>query len=101
MERVVCLLILLCLNSLARSEFIFWAELSTQNYILFHQNESISPAMVQSKDVYEEYVCDIYYDEKDLLYLKKTDLGLIDDDMSKDLKLRFLNKHKEKLLSCF
>lgn len=101
MERVVCLLIVLCLNSLARSEFIFWAELSTQNYILFHQNESISPAMVQSKDVYEEYVCDIYYDEKDLLYLKKTDLGLIDDDMSKDLKLRFLNKHKEKLLSCF
>ena len=42
-----------------------------------------------------------FYDEKDLLYLKKTDLGLIDDDMSKDLKLRFLNKHKEKLLSCF
>lgn len=101
MERTFLILSILCFKLLAQDEFIFWAELSSKNYVLFHQKESVSVAMTKSEDVVEEYVCDIAYDDKDLEYLQKTPLGSFDDSMPKKLKLRFLNSHKDKLIDCF
>lgn len=101
MERIICLLIGSLLALYARDEFIFFAELSNKNFILVHQSEHISPAMTKSENFDELFACELYYDSKDLNYLVKTELGSIDDDMPRNLKLRFLNAHKAKLLECF
>ena len=101
MERALLLLSILFLKLFAQDEFIFWAELNTKNHILFHQKENLSPAMTKSEDFTQEYVCDIAYEDEDLKYLQKTELGLFDDDMPKELKLRFLTSHKGELMYCF
>lgn len=88
-----------CLS--AQDEFIFWAEFSNRNFILFHQNENVSSAMTSSVLSFEEYSCQIAYTDEDLSYLKRTQLGLMDDEMSKALKLKFLNLHKSELSECF
>ncbi|TKX29892.1 hypothetical protein [Campylobacter estrildidarum] len=101
MERIVCLLILASLKIFAQDEFIFWAELSSKNLILFHQSQNISPAMTQSENAISEFVCEIPYNDNDLKKFPKTELGMIDDYMAKNIKLNFLNSHKEELIDCF
>ena len=101
MERIVCLLIFLSFKLFAQDEFIFWAELSSKNFILFHQNQNLSLAMTKSENVESEFACEIIYDEKDLKILPRTSLGIIDDSMSKTIKFHFLNSYKEKLIECF
>lgn len=101
MERIVCLLILFSLKIFAQDEFIFWAELSSKNYILFHQTQNLSLAMTRSERFDSEFACEISYTEQDLQNLPRNTLGLIDDSMSKALKLKFLNFHKDDLNDCF
>ncbi|MCW1360247.1 hypothetical protein [Campylobacter sp. US33a] len=101
MERIICLLIFFFFRLFAQDEFIFWAEFSNKNLILFHQNQNISLAMTRSANVKSELACEIAYNDNDLKILPKTELGLIDDDMSKTIKLDFLNSHKDELLNCF
>ncbi|EAK8158322.1 hypothetical protein E7P83_00420 [Campylobacter jejuni] len=101
MERIVCLLIFLSFKLFAQDEFIFWAELSSKNFILFHQNQNLSLAMTQSENVEEQWVCEISYSDQDLKVLPRTSLGLIDDNMSKTNKFNFLNSHKDELSDCF
>lgn len=101
MERIVCLLILLSLKLFAQDEFIFWAELSSKNLILFHQSQNLSLAMTKSENAQSEFACEIAYTQKDLDFLPKTELGLIDDEMPKNQKLAFLNFHKDELSECF
>lgn len=57
--------------------------------------------MTESKNVGEIYTCELSFSEADLTYLPKTNLGLIDNDMPKALKFRFLNAHKDELIDCF
>lgn len=57
--------------------------------------------MTSSVLSFEEYSCQIAYTDEDLSYLKRTQLGLMDDEMSKALKLKFLNLHKSELSECF
>ncbi|MCR2059495.1 hypothetical protein [Campylobacter helveticus] len=99
MERIVCLLIFLSLKCFALEEFIFWAELSSKNFILFHQSQNISPAMTKSENRLSEYACEIPYTEKDLKTLPRNALGLI--EAPKMAQLAFLNVHKEELSECF
>ncbi|HHY1550155.1 TPA: flagellar assembly protein FlgQ [Campylobacter jejuni] len=101
MERIVCLLIFLSFKLFAQDEFIFWAELSNKNFILFHQNQNLSLAMTQSENVEEQWVCEISYSDQDLKVLPRTSLGLIDDNMLKTIKFNFLNSHKDELSDCF
>ncbi|MDO4674168.1 hypothetical protein [Campylobacter sp.] len=101
MERIVCLLILLSLRLFAQDEFIFWAELSSKNYILFHQSQNLSIAMTRSEGFVDEYVCELGYTPEDLRRLPRTGLGLVDGSMSKMEKLAFLNSHKDALSECF
>lgn len=101
MERIICLLILLNFKLFAQDEFIFWAELSSKNLILFHQNQSLSLAMTKSEEARSEFACEISYTPKDLEILPRTELGLIDDEMPKTQKLSFLNSHKDALSECF
>lgn len=101
MERIVCLLIFFSFKLFAQNEFIFWAELSNKNLILFHQSQNLSPAMMQSEDVISEFACEISYNENDFKKLPRTSLGFIDDAMPKNLKLDFLNSHKDELSDCF
>ncbi|EAI7227397.1 hypothetical protein CK594_02500, partial [Campylobacter coli] len=100
MERIVCLLILFSFKLIAQDEFIFWAELSNKNLILFHQSQNLSPAMTQSEDAISEFACEISYTDNDLKKLPRTELGMIDDDMPKIIKFNFLNAHKDKLSDC-
>lgn len=101
MERIVCLLIFTCLKFFAQDQFIFWAEFSAKDYILFHQKENLSTAMTKGEDYFSEYACEIDYTLNDLDYLQKDDFNAVDDTMPKALKLRFLNTHKDKLIDCF
>ncbi|MBZ7948607.1 MULTISPECIES: hypothetical protein [Campylobacter] len=101
MERIICLLIFLSLKIFAQDEFIFWAELSSKNLILFHQSQNISLAMTQSKNTISEFACEIPYSNNDLKQFPKTELGIIDNYMTKNIKLNFLNFHKEELIDCF
>lgn len=101
MERIICLLIFVSLKLFAQDEFIFWAELSSENYILFHESQNLSVAMTKSEDFVEEYVCELIYTKKDLQILPRNALGLVDADMSKITKLNFLNAHKDTLSECF
>lgn len=101
MERIICLLIFLSFELFAQDEFIFWAELSNKNLILFHQSQNLSPAMTKSQNVQSEFACEIIYTQKDLTLLPRTELGLIDDEMPKNQKLNFLNSHRDELSECF
>lgn len=102
MERIICLLIFLSLKVFAQDEFIFWAELSNKNLILFHQNETISIAMTKSKKKQLEYACEIPYNGKDFALLPRDNFGNIDEDkMSKMDKFNFLNSRKSDLIDCF
>ncbi|MCR2053885.1 hypothetical protein [Campylobacter helveticus] len=99
MERIVCLLIFFSLKCFALEEFIFWAELSSKNFVLFHQSQNISLAMTKSENRLSEYACEIPYTEKDLKTLPRNALGLI--EAPKMAQLAFLNVHKEELSECF
>ncbi|MBF7043797.1 hypothetical protein [Campylobacter volucris] len=102
MERIICLLIFLSFKVFAQDEFIFWAELSNKNLILFHQNETISIAMTKSKKKQLEYACEIPYNNKDFALLPRDNFGNIDEDkMSKMDKFNFLNSRKSDLIDCF
>ena len=101
MERIICILIFALARLVAQDEFIFWAQLSNRDFILFHQNENISPAMTSSALVLEEYACHIAYTDDDLHSLQRTNLGSMDDEMPRALKLDFLNSHKNELVACF
>lgn len=102
MERIVCLLIFFCFKCLAQDEFIFWAEFSTKNFILFHDSQVISPAMIKSDNKEQIFVCEIKYDDKDFNDLLKDDFKIIDDNkISRYEKYNFLLKHKDKLSDCF
>lgn len=102
MERTFCILIFLFFKCLAQDEFIFWAEFSTKDMILFHNFQSISPAMTQSDDVDEVFVCEIKYDQNDFNTLKKDDFNLIEDSkISKNEKYNFLLRHIDTLNDCF
>nr|WP_158334598.1 hypothetical protein [Campylobacter bilis] len=85
----------------AQDEFIFWAELSSKNFILFHQNYNLSLAMTKSEDAYTQWACELSYNDKDLKTLPRTSLGMIDDAMPKMTKWEFLNSHKNELSDCF
>ncbi|EFU2059581.1 hypothetical protein HUL71_000413 [Campylobacter upsaliensis] len=99
MERIVCLLIFLSLKCFALEEFIFWAEFSSKNFVLFHQSQNISLAMTKSKNRVSEYACEIPYTQKDLSNFVRNELGLIEP--SKMEQLAFLNSHKDELGECF
>jgi len=100
-ERIIRLLIL-CFSWLcAQDEFIFWAELSSKDLMLVHQNSNLSMAMTASKNIGKIYTCELDFSDEDLKYLPKTNLGLIDNEMPKALKFRFLNAHKDELIECF
>lgn len=101
MERIICLLIFLSFKLFAQNEFIFWAELSSRNFILFHQDQTLSLAMTQSENLQERWVCEIAYNDKDLKILPRTSLGMIDDNMPKTTQFNFLNSHKDELSDCF
>lgn len=101
MERIICLLILLNLRLFAQDEFIFWAELSSRNLVLFHQSQNISLAMTKSDNFFSDFVCELPYTQKDYIKFPKNSLGLIDEDMPKKIKLDFLNSHKDELSECF
>lgn len=102
MERIVCLLIFLTIKIQAQDEFIFWAEFSNKNLILYHQNETISIAMTKSEDKNPEYACELKYTENDLKFLKKNDFGDIDDESMKKIdKFNFLLARKNDLIDCF
>lgn len=101
MERIVCILIFALAQLVAQNEFIFWAQLSNRDFILFHQNENISPAMTFTALAVEEYACHIAYADEDLHYLQRTKLGSMDDEMPRALQLKFLNSHKDELVGCF
>ena len=101
MERIVCILIFAFAQLVAQNEFIFWAQLGNRDFILFHQNENISPAMTSTTLAFEEYACHIAYTGDDLLYLQRTTLGSMDDKMPRELQLKFLNSHKDELMACF
>ncbi|EMF7817548.1 hypothetical protein LZW16_02845 [Campylobacter coli] len=101
MERIVCLLIFFSFKLIAQDEFIFWAELSNKNLILFHQSQNLSPAMTRSENTISEFACEISYTDDDLKKFPRTELGMIDDDMSKAIKFDFLNAHKDELSDCF
>lgn len=88
-----------CLS--AQDEFIFWAELSNRDFILFHRNENVSSAMTSAVFTFEEYSCFISYTNEDLNFLQRTNLSSMDDEMPKALKLKFLNLHKDELSECF
>lgn len=98
MERIVCLLILFSFKLFAQDEFIFWAELSSKNLILFHQSQNLSPAMTKSENTQEEFVCEIEYNKEDEKNFTRTSLNFIED---KNQKLAFLNTHKDELSECF
>lgn len=98
MERIICLLILSSFKLFAQDEFIFWAELSSKNLILFHQSQNLSYAMTKSENAEEEFVCEIEYNKEDEKNFKRTSLGFIED---KNQKLAFLNAHKDELSECF
>lgn len=57
--------------------------------------------MTKSEDSESEFVCELFYTQKDLENLLRTELGLIDDEMPKARKLEFLNEHKNELDECF
>ena len=57
--------------------------------------------MTETKDAEALFSCEIPFNENDFKTLPKTELGLIDDDMPKSVKLSFLNSHKDKLSECF
>ncbi|EAJ0348981.1 hypothetical protein YZ38_06565 [Campylobacter lari] len=102
MERIVCLLILIIFNATAQDEFIFWAELSNKNFILYHQNETISMAMTKSKNKNLEYACELAYTPSDLKSLIRNDFGMVaEEKMTKLDKFNFLNAHKNDLIDCF
>ncbi|WP_291952523.1 hypothetical protein [Campylobacter sp.] len=101
MERIICLLICLCFfKVVAQDEFIFWAELSNKNLMLFHQNETISMAMTKSKNKKLEFACEIPYSSKD--FITRGNVGRISKEgMTKIDKFNFLNTHKSDLIDCF
>ncbi|TXE80307.1 hypothetical protein FPD46_06150 [Campylobacter peloridis] len=102
MERIVCLLILVIFKAFAQDEFIFWAELSNKNFVLYHQNETISIAMTKSKDKKLEYACELLYTLSDLEKFIYDSFGNIDEEkMTKIDKFNFLNSHKNDLVDCF
>ncbi|MCX2682308.1 hypothetical protein OQH60_00635 [Campylobacter sp. MIT 21-1685] len=101
MERIICILIFFHLKLFAQDEFIFWAELSSKNFILFHQSQNLSLAMTKSEEKQREFLCELFYTQKDIHTLPRTELGLIDDEMPKTRKLEFLNAHKNELNDCF
>ncbi|AJC86587.1 hypothetical protein [Campylobacter sp. RM16704] len=102
MERIVCLLIFIIFNVVAQDEFIFWAELSNKNFILHHQNETISMAMTKSKNKTLEYACEITYVQNDFKEKMYDDFGVIaEEKMTKLDKFNFLNIHKNDLIDCF
>ncbi len=69
--------------------------------MLVHQNSNLSMAMTASKNIGKIYTCELDFSDEDLKYLPKTNLGLIDNEMPKALKFRFLNAHKDELIECF
>lgn len=87
--------------SVFAQEFIFWTEFNSKDFILTYQNDYISPAMTTSQRAAEQYVCDLVYTDEDLRTLGKTALGGIDDEMPRQIKLNFLNAHKDQLALCF
>ncbi|OCX43479.1 hypothetical protein A7X81_00800 [Campylobacter ornithocola] len=102
MERIVCLLIFIIFNVTAQDEFIFWAELSNKNFILYHQNETISIAMTKSKNKKLEYACELVYTPSDLKTLIRNDFDVVaEEKMTKLDKFNFLNAHKNDLIDCF
>lgn len=100
MKIIIFLLIFLCVGARA-NEFIFWAQLTSKDFVLHHLNEAISSAMTSKLSVREIYVCDILYTDDESANLPRTALGAIDDEMPKKRKLAFLNAHKNELLNCF
>ncbi|AXP08478.1 flagellar assembly protein FlgQ [Campylobacter hepaticus] len=101
MERIICLLIFFSFKLFAQDEFIFWAELSSKNFILFYQKQNLSLAMTKSEDITTQWVCEIAYSDMDLKNLPRTSLGMIDDLMPKTIKFNFLNSHIDELSDCF
>lgn len=101
MERIICLLIFSSFKLFAQDEFIFWAELSSKNFILFHQSQNLSPAMTKSQNTWSEFACEIVYTQEDSNFLPRTELGFVDNDMPRNQKLVFLNSHKDELSECF
>ncbi|CAM4140325.1 hypothetical protein [Campylobacter armoricus] len=102
MERIVCLLIFIIFNVIAQDEFIFWAELSNKNFILYHQNETISMAMTKSKNKTLEYACELVYTPNDLKNLPRDSFNVISEEKMKKIdKFNFLNAHKNDLIDCF
>lgn len=83
-------------------EFIFWAELSSKDLILTHQSQNLSMAMTRSpKNTRQIYACELFYTEKDRKNLPKTTLGVVDNEMAKERKFKFLQDHEKELVECF
>lgn len=83
MARNFCLLILICKFVFGGDEFIFWAQINSQNNIIKSEIIAISKAMILS-DKKSNFVCKI------------------DDALKKnESSCEFLNRHKNELFECF
>ena len=83
-------------------EFIFWAELSSKDLILTHQSQNLSMAMTKSpKNTRQIYACELFYTDDERENLPKTALGVIDNEMPKERKFKFLQDHEKELVECF
>lgn len=100
MEKIIFLLIfcLLCFNKAVADEYLYWANLSNKNLVLFHEEQVISPAMMLSKKAFDNYACELEYARLKRLY---PDKNIIMPPKSKQEKNAFVRAYKNELFGCF
>lgn len=83
MARSFFLLILLCKFVFGGDEFVFWAQVNSQNHIIKSEIIAISKAMILTKSS-SNFVCKIQ-----------------DSIKNGETSYQFLNRHKDELFTCF
>lgn len=95
----ILLFILIFLNLLlANDEYIFWANVSNKNYILYHEDQVVSPVMRPSKDPKTFLACELKYKDIRALY---PDASLDLPPKDKAAKYAFFRIIKDELYLCF
>lgn len=85
-------------NSFCLDEYIYWANISNKDLILYHEDQVVSPAMRLSKDPSSSFACELVYEKLKKLY---PDVSLALPPKTKAQKASFLNSYKAQLFSCF
>ncbi|ASM40738.1 hypothetical protein CSPB12327_05720 [Campylobacter sp. RM12327] len=83
MARSFCLLILFCKFAFGADQFIFWAQINSQNNIIKSEIIAISKAMILTNEI-PNFVCKIY-----------------DIPKKNESSYHFLTRHQNELFSCF